>query len=243
MTAVILTAAVTPSVTDHLVVADPDVRRRQYRASIERWAEAAQDHNFSLAVVETSGASERSLTEGLRARPSILFRSYTPSDDEVRRGKGAIEMAALLSVVADNPWDPEEAVYKCTGRLFVSNAARVVAPLPDSSLRARMTLNRSWIDTRLLGASPSVWRDVIGPAGREVDDNDERPIERQLGIHTSPRLAAGTLTWSRFPERPFFEGVSGTSGQAYSGVRSRLSNVVLSRLEDQLVRLAARKQA
>ncbi|RWZ68632.1 hypothetical protein ELQ92_05380 [Labedella populi] len=243
MTTVILTAAVTPSVTDHLVVNDPGTRLRQYRSSLEAWRAAADASGFALAVVETSGAAENDVTHGIAGSTEIRFESYTPSDDEILRGKGAIETAALGHFLASASLPDEETVYKCTGRLSVANANRVISPLAEATLRGRMTLDRSWIDTRLVGASLDVWRDIVIPAGRSVDDRVDQPIEKELVVHAASRLAGGSLSWDRFPERPFFEGISGTSGRPYSASRSRLSNLLLARIENHLVRLAARKQA
>lgn len=243
MTTVILTAAVTPSVTDHLVVNDPATRLNQYRSSIEKWRAAADESGFALAVVETSGAAESDVTRGVAGGTDIRFVSYTPSEDEIARGKGAIETAALGYVLSSESFPDSETVYKCTGRLSVANANRVISSLAESTLRARMTLDHSWIDTRLVGASLDVWRDIIIPAGQSVDDRVERPIEHELAVRAASRLADGSLTWARFPERPFFEGISGTSGRPYSGTRSKLSNALLARAENVLVRLAARKQA
>lgn len=242
---VLLTATVTPNVSDHLVVSDPGLRLRQYQNAIAGWYRALGATDFSLAVVETSGAPKDEVLAQLpqSERSRVPFFHHLPTNDQLRRGKGAVELAAIEHAL--NTHDalvPESTVYKCTGRLTLLNVAHTVATLAPTSVRVRMTLDRSWADTRLVGATVQTWRDVLVPGAHKIDDDRNRYFERVMAAQLAPRLALGELQLERFPSRPIFTGVSGTSGRSYSPQLSRAKERVWRPLEDLLARVAARKQ-
>ncbi len=244
MTLVLLTAAVTPSVGG-VTVSNADERLRQYQEALMAWSTQADAADFDLAIVETTGAEPRhlfkQLPEGLRKR--ITFVPFEPAEADIHRGKGAIERSAVHAALRAVSPREDEAVYKCTGRLVVSNAARVIQHLEPASVRVRMTIDRSWADSRLFGASADVWFEHLMRSTVEVSDPDGVEYERVLAADIAFGLAARSFTLSRFPERPLFDGVSGTTGQRYSPTLSRSRAAVLHWFEISLSGLAARKQA
>lgn len=245
MNMVLLTATVTPNVSEHLVVSDPHVRLRHYQDSVKEWHRALAPSGFDIAIVETSGATRGDILSKLSGpeQSNIAFFNYQPSLHQIERGKGAIEMAAIQHAITEHGGlAPESTIYKCTGRLPLINVNDCIGALSPMSVRARMTLDRSWVDTRLFGATMQVWKDLLFDSADRVDDNRGIYFERVVAARFSAGIALNEIRLSRFASRPLFSGVSGTSGNRYSPARSRLKSIVLGSFETGLARLATRKQ-
>ncbi|WP_258724174.1 hypothetical protein [Cellulomonas sp. NS3] len=243
---VLLTATVTPNGDFGIAGASPDRRREQYRRAVAHWASSLHGSPFGLAVVETSGEPAESLTRLVAVRSSapVEVHPFAPTAGLVARGKGAIEAAAIEHVLKsrEEPVDGATTLFKATGRLRLLNAAVCLEPLAPATVRVRMTLDRTYADTRLLGARASVWRTCLTGMAEEVDDDAGVFLEHVVASRIAGRAALGAIAVSRFPTRPVLAGESGTSGARYSPLRQLASARLLHPLESALVRLAQRKQ-
>lgn len=242
---VILTATVTPNVTHRLTLADPQIRLEQYQAAIARWGRVLEPSGFHLAVVETSGARRDDLLYALPLDKHAAVRTfdYHPSDSQVSRGKGAIELGAIAYVLARHPGvGPASSVYKCTGRLPLLNASRIVRPVEPGRVRIRMMADRSWVDTRLIGARAPVWDELVNTCSDAVDERLGYDLERVAAAHFASKAALKQLQIERFRERPVFEGVSGTSGRTYAPLSARGRDALMRPIENLLAGIASRKQ-
>ena len=137
---------------------------------------------------------------------------------------------------------PESTIYKCTGRLPLKNVDPCIEVLGARIVCARMALDRSSTDTRLFGATLETWNQILFVESDQVDDRCGLYYELVVASRLSAALALKKIELRRFPTRPIFEGVSGTSGKRYSPATSRLKNLILQPIEVVLARLAARKQ-
>jgi hypothetical protein len=217
------------------------VRLRHYEHAISRWQSVADRKQVRLLVVETTDCAEE-LRRRLPSHTEVA--SFAPCAELRCRGKGAVEAGAI-----DHLFDTElashadtETLYKCTGRLVVSNAQHLLASLPNWHVVGRATLDQSVLDTRFFGASMSVWRTNFRDAGCQVDDVAGRSLERVLASRVLIGLAANQLTFARFPKRPRYIGESGSTGQRYDRPAQALLTVTSWPLESLLRRLPATKQ-
>lgn len=243
---VLLTATVTPNGNFGIVAASPDRRREQYRRAVAHWASSLRGSPFTLAIVETSGEPADSLTRlvAVGSSATVEVHAFAPTASLVARGKGAIEAAAIQHVLEprDEPVDGSATLYKATGRLRLLNAGACLELLAPATVRVRMALDRTYADTRLLGARASVWRTCLEGMAEEVDDDAGVFLEHVVASRIASRAALSTIAVSRFPVRPVLAGESGTSGARYSPLRQFASGRLLHPLESALVRLAGRKQ-
>ncbi len=228
---VVLTAAVTPTVTHGVTVADPDERAREYAASLTRWAGTARRLGLRLVVVETTGAPREALwPAGVEGR----HLSFVADPADSARGKGAVEAAAIDHALAHAPELRDGTAYKCTGRLWVANAVDLLAPLPPGTARIRRTLDWTWVDSRLVGASVDLWRDALAGMGREVDDREGRYVEHVMADRLRRTWATGGAAVERLGRRPVYVGRSGSTGIDYRSPRERLKGVLMQPLESML---------
>lgn len=242
---VVLTATVSPNVTERLTLVDPGARLKQYQAAIASWEQALEHSGFGLAIVETSGADRDDLLSRVaeNKRPAVKTFNFEPSTSQTARGKGAIELGALAFALEQCPEiGQHNTVYKCTGRLSVLNASRVIRRLSPAIVRARTMADRSWVDTRLVGARAAVWQELIDSCANTVDESIGFDLERIAAAHFASRAALKCLAIERFPERPIFAGMSGTSGQSYSPFLARARNALMRPVETVLAEIASRKQ-
>ncbi|WIB67967.1 hypothetical protein DEI93_02685 [Curtobacterium sp. MCBD17_035] len=242
---VLLTATVHPNVSDGIHVVDPEIRLAQYRTAIADWESWSSRLGFRLALVETSGApADRLLSEVPPAgRPAIDVVHYAPSSEEVTAGKGRIESAAVIHAISALVADDALTVFKCTGRLRIANPQAVISAVGAASVRLRMTLDRTFADTRLIGAAAHVWRDVLLKDREVLDDTGGIYLEHLVAAEVARASALSQIAIERFPSRPLFIGLSGSTGRTYVGRRfPALGARLIGGSERLLGSLAARKQ-
>jgi len=243
---VLLTATVTPNAPSLSgTLSDAGERLHQYRRSVRRWADAARLYGFNLAVVETSGSSEPELFRDVakRDRSAIQFVPYSPLPGLVARGKGAAELGAVQDALRRlEGLTDVSTVYKVTGRLVLENC-NILDSLSPNGLRVRMTLDRSFADTRVLGASCTVWRDLLQDSDEVMNDENGVFLEHFIAGRASYGAAVGQISLSRFPRRPILTGQSGATGIRYSAAKGRMRATALTWAEGKLAALAALKQS
>lgn len=228
---VVLTAALTPTVTHHVTVADPEERAREYAASLTRWSDTARRLGLRLVVVDTTGAPREALwPAGVEGR----HLSFVADPADSARGKGAVEAAAIDHALAHAPELREGSAYKCTGRLWVANADDLLTPLPPATARIRRTLDWTWVDSRLVGASVDLWRGALAGMRSEVDDRGGRYLEHVVADRLRHAWTVEGAHLQRLGRRPVYVGRSGSTGIDYRSPRERLKGVVLQPLESLL---------
>lgn len=214
-----LSVAVSPDPLFAQALADPQTRLDQYRAALQKWTHVASKTDSLLLIVETSHWELRDLTAELSPHDLKRVRavSYTPSEAERIRGKGAIEASAIDHLLhsCSSDLSPRDTVVKVTGRLFVSNWRSVIRPVPEDVVRARRTINRSYCDSRLVAASYRFWTDNLTGMGREVDDNSARYLEHVLANRLINAEYQHACRVESFAARPHIMGGSGTTGHKY----------------------------
>jgi len=241
---VLLTATVSPN-SPRLagVVADESERRSQYIESIRVWSRASEQFGFRLAVVETSGESRESLLRLVDGAPErIQTVTFLPDDRTVSRGKGAAELAAVQFALGQlTACTDETAVYKVTGRLMLRNP-EIIRHLEPDDVLVRMTLDRSFADTRILGASKRVWMGLFADTGVDLDDDSGLFLEHFIAGQVARASALKQVRLQRFSSRPEFIGTSGQSGLSYDTRRPRIWRRLGRIGEDFLSWLGSRKQ-
>lgn len=241
----LLTATVTPNVTSNVRLIDSALRLEQYQRAVDEWFAFASISGFELHIVETSGASPESLLSALppAERHRVTFSNFVPDHALVSRGKGAIELAAIAAHARAHALFAEPgSLYKVTGRLTVSNARRCVDPLSYRQVRARMTLDRSYADTRLFGASSDIWPVLIEDLQNHIDDSSGVYFEHALAGFIAAKVAIRQAKLSRFATRPIFKGMSGTSGASYGELAERAQSFLVRPFEYLLASVAQKKQ-
>jgi hypothetical protein len=207
------------------------IKRRQSIGTVRLRARDSTSLSWKRAALARTTSCRGFPDQNVLASPSI------------GRGKGAIEMAAIQHAITESiGLDSGSTLYKCTGRLPLLNVARCIGELERGSVRARMTLDRSSADTRLIGATVQEWKNLLFNTAGLVDDAHGIYFERVVASRIASALALGRCRLNRFPVRPIFGGISGTSGRRYSPRLSQARHFLLHPMELVMVKVAAHKQ-
>lgn len=240
---ILLTAAVTPNVTVGVRLVDPGERMRQYRESIQTWVQCADQHDYRLVIVESTGATEGDILAELDSlqRRRIDFLNVHPTLEAQERGKGAVE-SQMIDAAVSELGDTDETIYKITGRLTLANAARCLIPLAENSVCARVTIDGKWADTRVIGATSYVWKSHLSNMARDVDDNKRRFLEHVSAYRIRKAEFESNVNLRRFKQRPIILGASGSTGKRYNIAGQRIRARAFSVAENTFGQLAAVKQ-
>lgn len=218
----LLTAAVTPASGVGVAIQESQTRLTQYVHALQWWQRTATDQGWTLWLVETSGYDGAGLRERLADPSCYLDRPGTAPS--AARGKGALEADAIdasLSELLARGIDDSETVFKVTGRLWMENAARILRPAADSEIVGRRRIDRTLVDTRLIGARIATWQSTLHAMAPEVDEAAGRNVEHVAAHRIYDAEYDGTAHIAPFCERVVFAGVSGTRGVDFGGPRER----------------------
>jgi hypothetical protein len=242
---IMLTATVNVHPGAAVAIVDPTLRLSQYQDALARWLDLANRDGFRVMLVENSGADLRAIKIALpftaRARLEILSVGL-PSEDVMRRGKGASEGVMIDEAVRAIDAQSTEWIAKGTGRLFVKNLS---SALPrrgrDLSLIMRGTISGCSVDSRLLIARRAIWGTTFKDMANEVDDPEGLFIEHVIARRVIDAERSKALTVGRFRRAPQFEGFSGTSGQRYER-KTALKRLLSSPIDHMLGLIPRQKQ-
>ena len=193
---------------------DPLLRLEDYRRALESWlsSQAAP----KIVVCENSGYDLAPLRHLVapRAGREVEFISFSGNQQGATKGKGYAEIGIIEHALATSELlSNSDVVVKCTGRLIVRNALRVLRATASSDFDIMCTLKRNltFADSRLFAATPGFLRDYLLPRVDMIDDNAGVHFEHALASATA-RALADRKCWRPFPIFPRIEGISGSDG-------------------------------
>lgn len=227
-TALVLTAAIDPRSCPNLVVADPAVRRAEYRAALAKWLPWAIEKDITVVFAESSGAALADFEAEHRAAVragSLLIHSRRVAVEVVEQGKGNAE-AAMLRNVADDVLQPRgtASVIKCTGRLYVRNATAATQLPHPGGVQALLRSDLSRTDSRYFVADLAFLNEHLAALEASIDESNGRYLEHTLAAAIL-RAAAGGTRFTPLPRLPRFEGRSASLGARYDTRAADLKRV------------------
>jgi hypothetical protein len=233
----ILTSAVRPNVAGPVVVNSVAVRLAQYRSAIGFWGRIANARGFELVIIEASDYGANRLADEAGVPYAVAF-DFTAPPDVRERGKGASESAGLDAFLSS---DRAGAFFiKVTGRLVAANGARELDRIGDG-VSLRMIYGKPWVDTRMFAMHRTDWELHFAGLHGEVSDVEGEYLEVAMGRRALRAVASGVQI-DRLPERPYWRGVSGSTGGSYRGPKHWISHQFGRPVEALVSRAVRRKQ-
>lgn len=216
MTVVVLTACVRPHASaSNLIVRDAAERLAEYGKALRFWTGVPCVSRVVL-VENSHSADDIVLTAGLdrTASGSVeVVRVPPPSEREVIRGKGYSEGKMLdYAVTHSQVLADEDAFFKVTGRLVVSNAVKIIrASHAQYDMFLRHGLRDNAVDTRFFRCTLSTYRERLFEAAADMDDRTGEWIERVYYRRLKGLKVAPILPY------PHIMGRSASTGTPYRG--------------------------
>ncbi len=218
-TCLILTATINPHGIEQLVIADPQIRLRQYVEALKLFLlDGSVD---KIVFCENSGHDLKELRNMAAShnRPGreVEFLGFKGPKFPRRLGKGYGEMLMLATafkrsrLIRSSKW-----YVKCTGRLQVLNFNRQVkffqaSDRPDVS--SDLSANLAFADSRFFFFKRSFFQKLSGYQNW-LDDSRGQFFEHALARAVHQEIAKGGR-WEPLPFLPRIKGVSATKGGFY----------------------------
>ncbi len=212
----LLTATIQPGKTTFVARNDPLVRMEDYRAALRSWLSVGVVKR--IVFCENSGYDLAQLVDDSKLFPECVveFISLYGNECGETRGKGFAEIALIDHALRTSRFlMASEVIVKCTGRLSVRNAAKLVSRLTADSYDVMCTLRRclTFADSRLFAATPTFLEKHLLPQQIRIDDARGVYFEHALARAVSQSLV-DDMKWRPFPIFPVIDGVSGTYGNS-----------------------------
>lgn len=211
----LLTATINPPAAMPLVARrDPQLRLRDYEWALTGWLAAGCVQR--IVFCENSGHDLGSLRRIADACPQVDVEFLAVSNEGAMtgRGKGYAELHLIrLALDQSRLIASAPLLIKCTGRLRVENAPRVLRDISRMEFEVMCTLKRRgrFADSRLFAATPAFIREHFLPRADMIDDSRRVYLEHVLAHAVRSAVDSG-LAWRPFPALPRISGISGTRG-------------------------------
>ena len=233
---VLLTATVRPENTPYVANGAPGNRLAEYRRALRNWLNVPVP--FPLVLCENSGydlSAFAALCEADHRLPrAVTLLSFDDNEAAHRYGKGHGELALIKRCLErERSRGLEGRILKITGRLWVRNAAALVAALAAQTADVACDLQRdlTFADSRVFCATRTFWERYLLPRREEADDRQGVYFEHVLARAVHSALGDGGK-WAPLPLSPWIEGKSATVGRPYrSNLAKRAAQVFVSRLK------------
>jgi len=235
---IVLTCTVEPTKSVNVARNDADLRLNDYEEAILKWIKAARLSGSKILVLENSGnlaAIKNRIKYGNDSQIFFLATSkdITSQNEGISAGEFAMLREALpfIQSLTDIKF-----CWKVTGRLFVENFEQI-----RKTNSSQVTVNRFYnpfhiIDSRLVGFSVDVFRDLVSmdplfrknnqDPGLISESNTFSSLEEFLTVYLTQRECTG-LRVGTMKKIPIF---SGTSASTNKKLNSKLLNFKLERL-------------
>ncbi len=225
---VLLTSCIDPGNTIAVARRDPNARLDDYKGALKNWL--AIPGSEPIVFCDNSGYDLTEIEEVCKhhnhhdKRWEIM--SFHGQDFPGRFGKGYGEMRIVSHAVAHSKTiKTSSLILKVSGRLFVSNARRLLSKLSqaDRSIDVFCDLrkNLTTSDSRVFCASISFIRDHLLPLQEILNDSNGVTFEDVLAKAAHDAMFSGKK-WSMLPLAHHMVGIAGTNGKAIPSSRLTL---------------------
>jgi hypothetical protein len=218
----VLTATIDPGAMTFTVRTDPTMRMADYCNALKQWSNwrASSPWPVDIIFCENSGYPLDNLQRVVEGRKAIRFIQFDGNKYPSVLGKGYGEAKILEHVFSA---DPSVGNYdycvKCTGRIFVSNATRVLRILESAPDICSLPMSKrgAFVDSRFFVARPKAFRLLLDGLAESINDTAGIYFEHALAAKISEAIRSGKR-WTPFHTLPYYIGVSGSTGERLNGV-------------------------
>ena len=240
---VILTCTLETQMTTQMKRSNFQTRLEDYVISISKWVNLAATEGFSILVIENSNRM-KILKQNLPDLENINIHFIEAPLDEAShlKGNSAGEFLMLHSMVVGNEM-PEniDVVWKITGRLYVSNFAKIAKSCGVNFTVNRLYSDKHVIDTRCIGFSKHTFEMIFGSYFEfEISPRTIESFKDYAWTHFSSlegmvsRLVLefenSGLGAKSMSQIPIFQGISATSNKVIdkrlSVTKKRIANSI-----------------
>lgn len=222
--AIVLTATVRPGKSIHkLARSDPDTRLSDYVSAVQSWRKLADRERCALVVVDNSSELPAEYEDALACSLGVNGQLLRFPEVTTEKGKGEATLLDQAIQHVGSVMPPGTLVVKCTGRLRVTNAKKLLNGFAGQSepMGFMMSSDLSYADSRLFSVTPLDWRRWYAGMAQEVREPAGHFLEHVLAARTLRAVGAG-VPLGRLSAVPRFRGHSGSTGQHYGSAAATM---------------------
>ena len=229
----LMTSAVAPSdKTPYQVLLDPEIRFNQTLVATNKWLRLARRHDFHIILADNSGWASKLAAQiprkDLNNGVISIVDLPRPSEEILRRGKGAAEAETILLTLQQYGFEDSRNIAKVNARYFATNGMYLVKSVDEPFQFAAWPGERlASIDSTFFLSKMDFLKDLCSKLVSEIHDASGDYFEIVSARHT---IQNNSCDFQMFPYSPAIAGQSGTTGSS----RSRWSE---GRMVSNLVRL------
>jgi hypothetical protein len=219
----LLTATIDPGGTPMVARSDPRLRLRDYENALWTWLSSGVVHK--IVLFENSGYDITPLKDIARRFPEheVEFHSFFGNQDGPLRGKGYAELSGIARTLEQSDLIKEDClIVKCTGRLTVRNARRLLETVSKCEFDIMCMLHDylTYAESRLFIATRAFISNYLVAQQQHINDMDNVVFENALAYAAASAIA-DRKKWRPFPIFPIIEGRSGTTGNSITDSAGR----------------------
>ena len=212
---ILLTGCINPKGMAFTTLSDQEERKAQYINAIQYYL---SNTSFKIVFSENSGTDISYLFKDAIESGRIEFLSFIGNQDK-KRGKGYGE-CEIIEYTLDNSKlihsSKDQRIAKITGRLIIRNIKGILRWhkffFPKQTVICTINSDLSFPDSRLIVAPVSFYK-VFLNSKELINDSNGYYFEHAL----CDTLKRENYYYSPFLFKPRIEGISGSSGEIYSG--------------------------
>lgn len=223
---------------------DPQDRIESIVQATQSWVKFAKFTNRDLILIENSG-SLGLLRQHLpkETKQSITLIEAPRDKKSTKEGISAGEFEMIKFLMNHYPIEEYKFIWKISGRNFCPNAKKVLCWNGEADIMAsRSSWPAHFVNTRLLGMKPEVWRDFIE---YEVSFSleEENRTANSFGSmeHFVTQFVLDQEVGHRrqvdFPQIPRFTGYSGSTNKIIDNNKRRLILAIVNPFRRIIVKL------
>lgn len=244
-TAIVLTCSVNPSIkSGKLAILNPEVRLQHYVSAISKWARLAKKANLQIYIAENTNSIFKLELELNRKRidtNQIVFFESNIDLISDKYGISAGEFNMLSELTNSGLLENFDFIWKCTGRLYVENALRIMKISSNLPIVDRTYKPYHLANTKFFGLPKYLWSDFLSTVPKfstsEKQPSDNwRSLEHYFTYYLL-RLENNQVKHMIFSEVPIFIGKSASTGSVISGKFRNLYLLVSNRFRPIIIKL------
>ena len=229
----LLTATITPDPNVPLLsVRDPGERQQEYLAALSFYLDVSQQAIDRIVFAESSASDlepfeQLAREKGMEERLQLLPVESAPPE----LGRGVGEACIIDQAMVDSPairaLQPDQQIWKVTGRYVVRNLERLITTAPQSDWYVNLRrVPIRYCDTCAYAFTVRGYERYLGDAAERIRSSGALSGEFAMATLVEELLARREPVVGRFRYVPRVEGVRAADQVAYHGGRQRMKYAV-----------------
>ncbi|WP_282134864.1 hypothetical protein [Seonamhaeicola maritimus] len=211
----LLTGAVNAKGVSYLKRNNEEERLKDYKTSLKKWI---KQNRIKIVFVENSKYPKEKIINHIGEIKNLEYLSFDGNKLAVSKGKGYAEISSIeYALEHSNFLKKADYIIKCSGRLFVNNAFRLLdfSDITKTDVIGNFNSSLDFFDSRLFVFTPFFFKTYFIKYKDRINDFESFYFEHALAAATH-ELLSNNKKWQPLPFPLIIQGISGTANLKYN---------------------------